>query len=304
MASTRPSFRMSKGEASASPDAIDCTDIMRHYRNVARGSAEWSGLPDDMPPGFIEDTALWYSPGFALKPIPGMGLGGFPAKPVTYDIYGRPVEWLPEVIQGVTAYNVSDEIYRASDTPVLWVGTSMYDTIKPYAQLMAQCLRTLGQNLTALSQPIILSGRPSGRAGDNVGAILLKSDISSGQMYIPCVAGEGVPMEVLDLKAQDHTQNLISTLSACDARILEIINTSNGIQKSSGITTEETETGAMPLEYAQGGIDALKRAWCDAVNDALGTSISYRRRTIEVQEPAPMEDGDDDDGDDDDAPEA
>lgn len=275
---SRPSFVASKGSRRTS--RIDTTDIMRHYRNMLRGSSQWEGLPEGMPPGYIEDTALWYSAGFAIKKVRGWGLGGFPVNPETLDIYGRPVTWLPAIVNGVTAYRATDDVYRASDTPVLWIGTSLYDQIRPYAQLMAQCLTTLGQNLTALSQPVIISGQPSGQAGDNIGAILLKSDLMDGEMYIPTVTGQGVPLDVLDLHAADNTQNLISTLNAMDARILEILRGSNGIEKSSGITTAETETGERGLEYNLSGYDALCDEWAERTNDRLGTDIVHKRREM------------------------
>lgn len=293
---TRPSFIASKGQRSRTT-RIDTTDIMRHYRNIIRGSSEWEGLPEGMPPGYIEDTALWYAGGFAIKRVKGWGLGGFPANPVTLDIYGRPMTWLPSIISGVTAYRESDDIYRESDTPVLWIGTSLYDQVKPYAQLMAQCLTTLGQNLTALSQPVIISGQPSGQAGDNIGALLLKSDLMDGEMYIPTVTGQGVPLDVLDLHAVDNTQNLISTLNAMDARILEILRGSNGIEKSSGITTAETETGERGLEYNLSGYDALCDEWAERVNDKLGTDIVHKRR--DMPEPEPMSAPEEQEGEDD-----
>lgn len=278
---SKPSFLASKGQRAEAAKVIDTTDIMRHYRNILRGSSQWEGLPEDMPVGYIEDTALWYSGGFALKKCKGIGLAGFPANPETLDVYGHPVEWLPSIINGVTAYRESDDVYKRADTPVLWIGTPLADQVKPYAQLMAQVLRTLGQNLLALSQPVIVSGRPSGQPGDNIGALLLKADLESGQLMIPCVEGSGVPLEVLDLHATDNTQNLISTLSACDAKILEILQTSNGIEKSSGITTAETETGSMPLQYNQGGYDEMCDIWAEKTNAALGTSIRHKRREIE-----------------------
>ncbi len=266
---------------------------MRHYRNILRGSSTWEGLPEDMPVGFIESTALWYSGGFAIKKVKGMGFGGFAANPVTVDIYGQPYTWLPDIVNGVTAYNERDtSIYKESDTPVLWIGTPLKDQIRPYAQLMERTLKTLGQNLTALGHPVIISGNPSGQAGDNIGALLLKSDLDDGAMYIPTVQGLNGTLEALDLHATDNTQNLISTLSACDARILEILNTSNGIEKSSGITTAETETGSMPLEYAQGGYDELCDVWAEKVNAKLGLSIKHKRREVEpMTAPAgPVED--------------
>ena len=302
--SNRPSFLLTASERKELDNVIDTTDIMRHYRNILRGSSTWEGLPDDMPTGYIESTALWYAGGFALKRVKGMGIGGFPANPVTVDIYGQPYTWLPSVINGVSAYKKTDTaIYTESDTPVLWIGTPLRDQIKPYVQLMERTLKTLGQNLTALGHPVIISGNPSGQAGDNIGALLLKSDLDDGAMYIPTVTGLNGALEALDLHATDNTQNLISTLSACDARILEILNTSNGIEKSSGITTEETETGSMPLEYAQGGYDELCDVWAEKVNAKLGLNIKHKRREIEIPEPAPetSDNGDDDDGDDDDS---
>lgn len=297
---TRPSFIMTKAQRAEQANSIDCSDIMRHYRNILRGSSAWEGLPEDMPVGYIEDTALWYAPGFALKKVKGLGIAGFPASPVTLDVYGRPVDWLPAIVNGVTAYRESDDVYKQADTPVLWIGTPLRDQIKPYVQLMERTLKTLGQNLTALGHPVIISGNPSGQAGDNIGALLLKSDLDDGAMYIPTVTGLNGALEALDLHATDNTQNLISTLSACDARILEILNTSNGIEKSSGITTEETETGSMPLEYAQGGYDELCDVWAEKVNEKLGLSIRHKRREIQAVTPEPVasEDGDDDDDDD------
>lgn len=293
---TRPSFIKSKGERQALASTIDTVDIMRHYRNVLRGSSAWDGLPEDMPVGYIEDTALWYSAGFALKKVRGLGIAGFPVNPVTLDVYGRPVSWLPSIINGVTAYRESDDVYKEATTPVLWIGTPLADQIKPYAQLMSMTLKTLGQNLNALSHPVMISGTPSGQAGDNIGAILLKSDLMDGQLYIPTIQGINGTLEALDLHATDNTQNLISTLSACDARILEILNTSNGIEKSSGITTAETETGSMPLQYAQGGYDELCDIWAEKVNAELGLSIRHKRREIEAPQ-VPAEGPQDDDED-------
>ena len=278
---SKPSFLASKGQRAEAAAVIDTTDIMRHYRNILRGSSQWEGLPEDMPVGYIEDTALWYAGGFAVKKCKGIGLAGFPCNPVTLDVYGQPVDWLPSIINGVSAYRESDDIYKEANTPVLWLGTPLRDQIKPYAQLMAQVLRTLGQNLMALSHPIMVSGRPSGQPGDNISALLLKADLETGQLMIPVVEGSGVPLEVLDLRARDNTQNLISTLSACDAKILEILQTSNGIEKSSGITTAETETGSMPLQYNQGGYDELCDIWAERTNAVLGTNIRHKRREIE-----------------------
>lgn len=294
----KPTFRLTKGERKGLNGSIETCDIMRHYRNRMRGRGEWDGLPEDMPYGYIESVALWYSSGFAIKKVPGMGLGGFPANPETLDIYGNPVDWLPAIVNGVTAFNQSDSIYKPAKTPVLYIGTSYEDQIRPYCQLMEQTLKTLGQNLNALAQPILVNGRPVGSGGDNIGGIMLASDLSAGKLFVPCVSGDGMPLEVLDLHATDNTQNLISVLQMCDARILEILDLSNGIEKSSGISDMETATGALGLDAGQNGFEELAKEWCDKTNDMLGTSISYRTRKAEPPKQEMNDEDEQEDGED------
>lgn len=294
----KPTYRTTAGERKASAGSIDTSDILRHYRNRMRGRGQWEGLPEGCPPGYIEDTALWFSPGAGIKEIRGMGPGLLPVNASTRDIYGRPVTWLPSVIQGVTAYTAQDDLYTESDMPVLWIGTCYEDQIKPYAQLMGQALKTLGQNLNALSQPVMINGRPTGIGGDNIGGVMLASDFAEGRLFVPSISGEGAPLEVLDLHAQDHTQNLISVIQACDARILEILDLSNGIEKSSGISDMETATGALGLDAGQGGFKELADEWCERVNDAMGLSLRYNPRTVKVAEAQPEENQEDENDDD------
>lgn len=275
----KPTFVQSKGEANKTADAIDTTKIVEHYRNICRGLFEWEGLPEDMPRGYIEDTCLFYCSGVSMKEVTGIGLSVLPANPVTMTIYGTPYEWLPAYIQNITAYRNTDylDLFEKSNTPVLWMGNSRWELIKPYIELMSKAMKVLGVNITALSQPVLIAGRPSGNAGDNINAILLKNDISSGESYIPVVEPGAIKMEVLDLKAVDNTQNLLSTIKACDTVILELLCANTGVEKSSGIAPIET---AVSMKSHEMDIDAqLKRRqdWCDKINAVLGTNVTVRR---------------------------
>lgn len=296
---SRPGFIGSKGDANLTADAITTENILQHYRDIARGAYEWDGLPEDVPEGYIE-AALFDRPGVGFKVTKAFGPVILPCNAPTVDMYGQPVKWLPAPV-GMTEPGTG-ELYDLSDGPVLWQGMSMAMRVEPYAQIMSKALKTLGQNVTALSQPVLLSGTPSGSSGDNIGAILLKSDISAGSCYIPVVEPGALKLEVLDLKAQDHTQNLFSVIQACDAAILEIMGASNGVEKSSGVSALETVSGVMPVTMSHDWGLKLRQRWAEKVNAEFGTSITVTDGIawIEGTMPEPENDGNDNEGGDED----
>ena len=63
----KPTFRTSKGERRGAVETIDTSGLIQIYRDIARGRFIWEGLPDDMPDGFIEYTALFYNAGVSMK---------------------------------------------------------------------------------------------------------------------------------------------------------------------------------------------------------------------------------------------
>ena len=215
---TRPSFRTTKGERAGAAEVIDTSDLEQIYRDVARGRFIWSGLPEDMPEGYIEDTALFYNAGVGIKPT-SMGMVVLPAKPVSLTVYGTPYSWVPGNVPGLTGLEMDPELFAESGTPVLWMSMSVMDRIRPYLQVMARCLKVLNTNVGALSTPILINGRPDAGDGGNLTGVLLKSDMLDGESFIPVVRGDGMPLDVLDLKVTDHTQNLISTMEAMHAKI-------------------------------------------------------------------------------------
>ena len=283
---TRPSFRTTKGERAGVVEVIDTSDLEQIYRDVARGRFVWSGLPEDMPEGYIEDTALFYNAGVGIKPT-SMGMVVLPAKPVSLTVYGTPYSWVPGNVPGLTGLEMDPELFAESDTPVLWMSMSVMDRIRPYLQVMARCLKVLNTNVGALSTPILINGRPDAGDGGNLTGVLLKSDMLDGESFIPVIRGDGMPLDVLDLKVTDHTQNLISTMEAMHAKILEIMQSGDGVAKSSGITVEETVNGNQSVTQAADLELARRKAWADRINSELGLNVTVERATVVMQPAQP-----------------
>ena len=287
---TRPSFRTTKGERAGVAEVIDTSDLEQIYRDVARGRFIWSGLPEDMPEGYIEDTALFYNAGVGIKPT-SMGMVVLPAKPVSLTVYGTPYSWVPGNVPGLTGLEMDPELFSESDTPVLWMSMSVMDRIKPYLDVMARCLKVLNVNVGALSTPILIEGRPDAGEGGNLTGVLLKSDLLAGESFIPVIRGDGMPLSTLDLGVQDHTQNLISTMEAMHAKILEVMQSGDGVAKSSGITVEETVNGSQSVEQAVDLELERRKAWCDRINAVMGTNVSVERTVRVIAQSEPMDGG-------------
>lgn len=294
-ASTKPSFLLSKGERNSQAEILDTSDLEEHYRQVAGGLYSWKGLPKGCPVDFIESSALFYSGGVGCKEVRGMGHVIAPIKPANLTIYGTPYEWIPEPLRGMMPVPSDSEFFAPSNEPSLWMGCSTLRNIEPYLKIMSQTMKVLNVNVVGLSQPIMVSGLPNAP----LRGLIIESELSDGQTYIPITGRDGVAPEVLDLKATDHTANLISTIDWCDARILEIMASSNGVQKSSGITTMETVSGVQSvIQQFQIGLEK-RQAWADEVNERFGMELSVQGgRGIEslmTKEPQNAIDGVEDD---------
>lgn len=268
----KPTFLLTKGQRNAEGETIYTGDLEYHYRAVAGGLYEWDNLPDGCPTDFIESMALFYSGGVGCKRVRGMGEIITAIKPANLTIYGQPYEWIPEPMRGFMPIASDSGFFTPSNEPSLWLGISTYDNIEPYLKIMAQTLKVLNTNVIGLSQPIMISGLPNAP----LGGLIMKSELMDGETYIPLASRNGVDAQVLDLKAQDHTQNLISTIDWCDARILEIMASSNGVEKSSGITTMETVSGVQSvIQQFQNGLKR-RQDWADRVNDRFKMDMTVR----------------------------
>lgn len=258
----KPMFMTTKGQRNQQQDGIYTGHIIDHYRAIAGGTYHYEGTPDDMPEGFIEDTALFYAPGVGCKKVRSLGTVILPIQASTLNVYGRPYDWIAMPLNGMTPIASDSELFAPSNDPNLWIGVSTADMIRPYIDIMANALMTLNSNIDGLNQPVIIGGMP----GAELGTLVIKDALMNKDRTIP-TTGNAFNAEVLDLKAQDHTQNLISTIDWCDARILEIMASSNGVEKTSGVSTMETVSGVQSvLQQLQIGLEKRK-AWCDAVND-------------------------------------
>ena len=268
----KPTFLLSKGQRNAQAETIYTGDLEFHYRQVAGGLYTWDGLPDDCPADFIESMALFYSGGVGCKRVKGMGEVITPIKPANLTIYAQPYEWIPEPMRGFMPIASDSEFFRPSSEPALWIGNSVYNNIEPYLKIMGQTLKVLNTNVIGLSQPIMISGLPNAP----LGGLIMKSELMDGETYIPLASRNGIDAQVLDLKAQDHTQNLVSTIDWCDARILEIMASSNGVEKASGITTMETVSGVQSvIQQFENGL-RKRQDWADRVNDRFKMDLSVK----------------------------
>lgn len=266
----KPTFILSKGQRNAQDETIYTGDLFEHYRQIAGGLYRWDGLPDNCPRDFIESSALFFSPGAGCKKVRGMGPVIAPIKPSTLTIYGTPYDWIPMPLRGMMPIASDSEFFQPSNEPSLWMANSTYDNIEPYIKIMSQTMKVLNTNVIGLSQPIMISGLPNAP----LSGLILKSELMDGETYIPLASRNGIDAQVLDLKAQDHTANLISTIDWCDARILEIMASSNGVQKSSGITTMETVSGVQSvIQQFDIGLEKRKE-WADKVNDRFKMDLS------------------------------
>ena len=124
----KPTFRTSKGERRGAVETIDTSGLVQIYRDIARGRFRWSGLPEDMPEGYIEDTALFYNAGVSMKDT-DMGPVVLPAKPSGLTIYGTPYTWLPGNIPGIMGLEQDPKLFVESSNPVLWMSTATAPSI-------------------------------------------------------------------------------------------------------------------------------------------------------------------------------
>lgn len=259
---THPDVINTKGERRAlAEDELDISTLIEYYRNTHLGHYEWGGSEEimaDMPIGFIEDTLFCYG-NISAKKVKGLGWRVMATKPETVDMYGQPYTWLPDTVAGRDVDKVG--LMTPSKEPVLNLGVAMADQIEPYLTIMGRALKVLDINILSLSQPVLVEGL----SGTLDGA-MREMDLKCGKRTIPCVKKESIGVEVLDLKAQDHTQNLASTVMFCHAKIMDLLDIPNANIKNSGVSDMETSNANAGLStYNDWGLKK-RQQWCDRMN--------------------------------------
>lgn len=270
--SVKPTFLMSKGQRSVmESEGVVIDELADRYLKRYTAKYVWSGMPDDMPDGFIEDRLFWYG-SVSAKKIRGAGIGVMGAAPVNLTLYGTPLKWLPIGTYGSTDSVKIGDLHKESDNPVLYIGNSPYQMIKPYLEIMRKALNALNLNVAAMAQPVLLQAQP----GMELEARMLESDFGTGKVYIPVINSGAIPAEVLDLKATDHTVNLLGVIHDMDAEILTILDIRSTLEKSSGISTAEASAGEQELGDGMDYGLRMRKQWCEAINGLLSTDFDVR----------------------------
>ena len=244
-------------------------DPLEKYRTLAAGIYEWSGLPDNVPEGYIEET-LFDHGAISAKKLNG-DIFILPAHAVTRGVYGEILTWRPAYTNATGS--VIEGLQDTSDTPVLDVGTPIAEIVRVYAAILEDALISLRQNVRALRQPIAIYGNP----GNAAETITLKNELDYGALAIPLIEKTAMDIEAIDLKAKDYTQSLIATHNAMDNEILTHMAIKNtGVEKSSGITVEETTSLHQELRITSHVGLKLRMQWCEKINSVLDTNFEVR----------------------------
>lgn len=257
----RPTFLRSKGERTHY-EGVTTEDILDRLEDIFAGilSIEGEGLPEDMPAGYPM-RALFRSGAIQIKKVGRLGKVLVPVKASLVGIYGTPLAAVPVAIPGMGP--MSADLLQPSDKPVLWLPYCPRDRLIPYAEVMASCLRTLNQNITALAQPVIIQGTQGGE----INAMVLEDQLNNTERVIPVLDKAAMQAQVLDLGAQDHTQNLIATFRAMYAECLTIMGVQgSGSEKASGMTSEETTCVMQQVNIVTYSLLDLAQQWCEHVN--------------------------------------
>ena len=264
----RPTFLMSKGERNAA-QGHRTDELVERYVRIFASRFKWSGLPEGCPPDFIE-RMLFFCGGVSAKKVRGLGVCVMGAAPSTLTIYATPASWLPAGIVGsVNTTSVSDSLWTESDTPVLWDGEPMADRIAPYLEIQRKALNALGCNLIGLTNPVILETVP----GAELNGKIIKNNLGAGDVFIPVIDRSTLEANVLDLKATDHTANLLGVIHDTDNTMLDMMFVQASMEKASGISVVEA-SASEEQNYIGMTLELRKRQeWCERINAKLGTSF-------------------------------
>ena len=287
MSMTRPAFILTKSDRKNLYGKITAEDILCHYANVYATRFSWKGFPSDVPIDYVEKQIFYMgrlgaiNDGIKEVPIAQRG--------IYFGIHGTPLSWQAVAVQSAKIpKNFYDE-KLTSERPLLNQG-SVADDIYDLCQLMQRTYTTLNSCLTSMQQPIVIQGVQGGEQN-------IKSQLESlekGEKFIPVLDKGIMNAEVLDLGGKDNTQNLISTINQLDCEILQRIGIkSQGTEKASGVTTEETLSISQELKLILDYDLRLRREWLELpqireffpnVSVELAPALKAKERIVENSE--------------------
>lgn len=263
-AAPRPTFVTTKGMRARMGASSYAAALHRHYEAVLSGVYDWDVEGDGaerVPEGWVEHC-LYRWGGAAVGSMSGMPvLCG--ATPVKVDVYSQPLTWLPAI--GDTTEPPQDLMVE-QDSPVLWFGVPTASEVDELVRISSQSLGALRSTIAGMQQPVVISGI---QPGAQLQGVVLKSALEDGwERWISSISQVGSSMQVLDLKVQDWTGPLLSTIRACDSLILNLLGLAGfATDKESGQSTEETQALNQPLDsiIAQGL--ERRRAWAELATE-------------------------------------
>lgn len=267
----KPSFILSKGQRRRAAEYSLPDDILAHYCDLYASRFLWDGVPETIPEGWIERGLFWQG-AIGAKEVGGVPFI-LPAGAVNLDVYGRPITWIPSLVQGT---HVDVGVHKESDGPVCFLGFDpLAWDLRPFANTMAEALMSLRTNIVAMRTPVAIKGSP----GCELQGMVTKSMYEEGETYFPKIEGTNTHLaEVLDLGVTDYTQGLINTIRAMDAEILTRMCIMNqGTGRESGVTAVETDSIADRLNILMEEEFRVRRRWADEVNDRYGWGISVKK---------------------------
>lgn len=267
---TRPCFLNSKGER-GKYSGFETDDLEERYINAFTGHYVYDGLPEGCPDDYIE-RAFYFTGCVSGKKVRGLGPVIMGAAPSSWTTYGTPVGWLPNYVVAGTTGPISGDIFKESKNPCLYEWVPMRERVRPYLEVMRKALNALNVNLVGLTNPVVIEAAP----GLELQGKIIKNNLGGGDVYLPVVNKGAIGASVLDLKAADHTANLLGVIHDMDSEILDMMGIRSALEKASGISVEEASASDMQIrEHTDLGL-RMREQWLEKLNAVLGTEITVR----------------------------
>lgn len=286
----RPTFILSKGERGRFT-GFEIDDLEARYLSAYTGRFEYEGLPDGCPADYIE-TMMYCVGGVSGKEVGGLGPILIGAAASLFSTYGYPVRWSPAPVYGTTpdGVQVSEDLMAESDNPMLYDPIPMRERIRPYLEIMRKAVNALNTNLVGLTNPVLIEASP----GTELKGKIIRNNLGAGDVYLPVIDRGANPAVVLDMKATDHTANLLGVMHDMDGEILDMMGIRSSLEKASGISTAEASASEMQIAQLMKMELRRREDWLDLLNPVLGTSITVRPGEGWAEKDAPVPGSDED----------
>ena len=268
----RPLFINTKGQRGRDT-GFEIDDLEGRYLRAFCGRFEYDGLPEGCPPDYIE-RMMYCLGGVSGKKVRGLGPVIMGAAPSTFSTYGYPVHWTPSLAMGdlTSSGPLADSIMEQSDMPMLYDREPVREMVQPYLEIMRKAMNALNMNLVGLGNPVLVQAPP----GLELKGKIIKNNLGNGDIYIPVVDQGTVPASILDMKATDHTANLLGVIHDADGEILDIMGIRSSLEKASGISTAEASASEMQISQNMKMELRRREQWLEKLNAKLGTNITVR----------------------------